>query len=100
MPTRGLIGFIWKDLFRPWNIHKGVDIFSGTEVGKTPVYASYDSYLTRIADWKSAVIIRIPAHPLKPDRQIWTYYAHMAEETGHYLVAVNFPPGTSEVLFR
>jgi len=43
------------------------------------------------------VIIRIPSDPLQPDRQIWTYYTHMADLSGNSLIALDFPPGTSEV---
>lgn len=97
LPTRGMIGFIWGDSFRPGHRHQGLDIFSGTDVGQTPVFAAYDGYLSRSADWKSTVIIRIPSDPLKPDRQIWTYYTHMADPEGQSLIASDFPAGTSEV---
>ncbi len=40
-PTDGLIGFIWDDSFRPGHRHQGIDIFSGTDVGVTPVIAAY-----------------------------------------------------------
>jgi peptidoglycan LD-endopeptidase LytH len=96
MPTSGLIGFIWDDSYRPGHHHQGIDIFSGTAVGETPIYAAYEGYLTRLAVWKSTVIIRIPSDPLQPDRQIWTYYTHMAYSTGSSLIANDFPPGTSE----
>ena len=96
LPTRGMIGFIWGDSFRPGHRHQGLDIFSGTDVGQTPVFAAYDGYLSRSADWKSTVIIRIPSDPLKPDRQIWTYYTHMADPEGRSLIAPDFPAGTSE----
>ena len=97
LPTRGMIGFIWGDSFRPGHRHQGLDIFSGTDVGQTPVFAAYDGYLSRSADWKSTVIIRIPSDPLNPDRQIWTYYTHMADPEGQSLIASDFPAGTSEV---
>ncbi len=96
-PTTGMIGFIWGDSFRPGHKHQGIDIFSGTDVGETPVYAVFDGYLTRKADWKSSLIIRIPSDPLQPDRQIWTYYTHMADPSGNSLIVVDFPPGTGEV---
>ena len=66
----------------PGHRHQGIDIFAGTDVGITPVYAAYDGYLTRQSDWKSTVIIRIPSDPLEPGRQIWTYYTHMADAEG------------------
>ena len=97
LPTSGMIGFIWGDSFRPGHRHQGIDIFSGTDVGETPVYVAYDGYLTRRRDWKSSLIIRIPSDPLQPDRQIWTYYTHMADLSGNSLIALDFPPGTSEV---
>ncbi|MBG0784249.1 MAG: hypothetical protein H0S79_04025 [Anaerolineaceae bacterium] len=95
-PTDGMIGYIWGDSFRPGHHHTGIDIFAGTSVGVTPVYAVYDGYLTRLPDWKSTVIIRIPSDPLQPDRQIWTYYTHLANPEGDSLVDEAFPPGTQE----
>lgn len=97
MPTTGMIGFIWGDSFRPGHRHQGIDIFSGTRAGETPVYAAYDGYLTRLEDWKSTVIIRIPNDPLQPDRQIWTYYTHIADSAGQSLISSDFPAGTAEV---
>jgi hypothetical protein len=97
MPTSGYVGFIWGDSFRPGNRHQGIDIFGGDAPGKTPVLAVYHGYLTRLAEWKSTVIIRIPADPLNPDRQIWTYYTHMADQNGTSYISPQFPPGTSEV---
>lgn len=99
-PTDGYIGFLWDDSFRPGHRHSGLDIFGGTPPGQTPVYAAYDGYLTRLPDWKSTVIIRIPQDPLQPGRQIWTYYTHLADETGRSLVSPEFPPGTSEVFVK
>lgn len=96
LPTTGLIGFLWDDSFRPGHRHQGIDIFSGTGVGEMPIYAAYEGYLTRLPDWKSSVIIRIPSDPLQPDRQIWTYYTHMADESGVSLILDEFPAGTSE----
>lgn len=97
MPTTGMIGFIWGDSFRPGHRHQGIDIFSGTRAGEMPVYAAYDGYLTRLEDWKSTVIIRIPSDPLQPDRQIWVYYTHMADSTGQSLISPDFPAGMTEV---
>jgi len=97
LPTSGLIGFLWDDSFRIGHHHQGIDIFSGTDVGEMPIYAAYDGYLTRMSDWKSSVIIRIPADPLQPDRQIWTYYTHMADESGESLIDAAYPPGTADV---
>jgi len=99
-PTDGYIGFLWDDSFRPGHRHSGLDIFGGAQPGHTPVVAAYDGYLTRLADWKSTVILRIPSDPLHPGRQIWTYYTHMANDQGDSWVAPEFPPGTAEVFVR
>lgn len=96
MPTDGLIGYLWGDSFRPGHRHQGIDIFAGTDGGITRIYAAYDGYLTRLPDWKSSVIIRIPSDPLQSDRQIWTYYTHMADPEGNSFVDAAFPPGTEE----
>jgi murein DD-endopeptidase MepM/ murein hydrolase activator NlpD len=96
-PSNGLVGFIWDDSFRPGHRHQGIDIFAGTDVGLTPVYAAYSGYLTRQSDWKSSVIVRIPNDPLSPGRQIWTYYTHMADANGKSYIVEAFPPGTLEV---
>ncbi|MCQ3935539.1 MAG: hypothetical protein DPW18_00695 [Chloroflexi bacterium] len=96
-PTDGLIGFIWDDSFRPGHRHSGLDIFAGTEAGVTPIVAAYPGYLTREADWKSTVIIRVPEDPLDASRQIWVYYTHMADPNGNSFVSEQFPPGTKDV---
>lgn len=95
-PTDGFVGFLWDDSFRPGHRHTGIDIFGGAQPGQTPVVAAYDGYLTRLPDWKSTVIIRIPDDPLQPGRQIWTYYTHLADEQGNSFVSPEFPPGTTE----
>ncbi len=97
MPTDGMIGYLWDDSFRPGHHHTGIDIFAGTDVGITPVYAAYDGYLTRLPDWKSTVIIRVPVDPLQPDRQIWMYYTHLADSEGNSFVDSAFPPGTEDL---
>ena len=99
-PTNGFIGYLWDDSFRPGHRHQGLDIFSGTAIGVTPVYAAYDGYLNRLSDWKSSIIIRIPQDPLNPSRQIWTYYTHMADEAGNSFINPEFPQGTSEVFVK
>jgi peptidoglycan LD-endopeptidase LytH len=99
-PTNGYIGFVWSDSFRPGHHHQGLDIFGGTEPGKIEVRSAYDGYLTRLPDWKSTVIIRVPTDPLQPDRQIWTYYTHMADQTGKSFVSAEFPAGTNEVFVK
>jgi murein DD-endopeptidase MepM/ murein hydrolase activator NlpD len=97
MPTNGYIGFLWDDSFGPGHRHAGLDIFGGEDIGQTPVYAAVDGYLTRLPEWKSTVIIRVPQDPLQPDRQIWTYYTHLADPLGRPLIVEDFPPGTEEV---
>lgn len=95
-PTNGMVGFLWGDEMGGFHMHQGIDIFAGTNIGITKVVAVYPGYLTRLPDWKSAVIIRIPSDPLKPDRQIWLYYAHMADQNGNSFISADFPQGTSE----
>lgn len=96
-PTTGAVFGFWDQSYRPEHRHSGLDIFSGTEPGVTPVYAAYDGYLTREADWISTVIIRIPSDPLHPGEQVWTYYTHMASKEGDSFIAADFQPGTYEV---
>lgn len=93
-PTTGIAGFLWGDSFRLGHRHQGVDIFAGTDINVTPVVAAYPGLLTRLPDWKSTVIIRVPRDPLQPGRQIWVYYTHMADANGNSFVADDFPPGT------
>ncbi len=95
-PTNGLIGFIWGDYFN-YHRHQGIDIFGGTDVDITPVIAAYPGYLTRLSNWKSSIIMRVPSDPLKSGRQIWVYYTHMADKNGNSFIASDFPSGTSEV---
>jgi peptidoglycan LD-endopeptidase LytH len=97
IPTDGFIGYLWDDSFRIGHRHQGIDIFGGGSVNVTPVVAAYSGYLTRLPDWKSTVIIRIPDDPLQPGRQIWTYYTHMADEQGVSFISDQFSPGVSEV---
>ena len=96
-PTDGLVGFIWGDSFRPGHRHQGLDIFGTQDNGITPVVAAYSGYLTRLPEWKSSLIIRIPEDPLNPGRQVWTYYTHMADNSGRSFIAPEFPPGTAEL---
>ncbi len=100
IPTNGLIGYLWGDHFKIGTSHQGIDIFGGSQPGITPVVAAYDGYLTRLADWKSSVIIRIPSDPTQPGRQIWTYYTHMADPNGQSFISVQFPPGTANVFVK
>lgn len=96
-PTTGVIFGLWDQSYRPGHRHSGLDIFSGTEPGVTPIYAVYPGYLTRQADWTSTIIIRIPNDPLHPGQQVWTYYTHMASKEGESFIVDAFPPGTTEV---
>jgi len=96
-PTEGYIGYLWDDSFKIGHRHQGIDIFGGTDVGLTPVIAAYPGYLTRLPDWKSSVIVRVPEDPLQPGRQIWLYYTHMAGPAGNSFISPDFPPGTYEI---
>jgi peptidoglycan LD-endopeptidase LytH len=99
-PTDGFAGFLWGDSFGFRHTHQGIDIFAGTDVGITPVVAAYPGYLTRLPEWKSAVIMRVPQDPLQPGRQIWLYYTHMADRFGNSYIAEEFPAGTSETFIE
>src|SRR5690606_10987634 len=86
LPADGYIGLLYGDPRGPYSRsrpHQGIDIFSSTGLGQTPVYAAYDGYLTREREWKSTLIQRIPQDPLQPDRQIWLYYTHLADPDGN-----------------
>jgi hypothetical protein len=95
-PTDGFAGFLWGDSFGLRHTHQGIDVFGGTEAGLTPVVSAYPGYLTRLPEWKSAVIVRVPDDPLNPGQQIWLYYTHMADRFGNSFIAEEFPAGTSE----
>ena len=100
LPSSGFIGLLWGDTRLPYSAihrHSGLDIFGDGDIGRVPVYAAYDGYLTRLPSWRSAVIIRHPHDPLEPSRQIWTYYAHMADEAGNSFIVDAFPPGSVEI---
>jgi murein DD-endopeptidase MepM/ murein hydrolase activator NlpD len=96
LPTNGYLGFGYGDSWRTGQRHQGFDLFGPTRLGQTPVVAAYDGYLTRLPDWKSTVIIRVPEDPLRPSRQIWNYYTHMADAQGNAYISASFPPGTHE----
>ena len=95
-PTDGFAGFLWGDSMGRLHSHQGIDIFAGTDVGTTRVISAYAGYLTRLPDWKSTVIVRVPNDPLEPGRQIWLYYTHMADQYGKSFISEEFPAGTSE----
>lgn len=99
-PTDGVAGFLWDDSFRLGHRHQGIDIFAGTEPGVTPVIAAYPGYLSRLPEWKSSLIQRLPSDPLQPGRQIWLYYTHLADRNGSSYIAPEFPPGTSELFIE
>ena len=98
LPTDGIIGYIWDDSFRPGHRHQGLDIFGGEEVGETPIISAGEGYLTRLPDWTSTVIVRIPSDPLNPGKQIWLYYTHMADAKGNSYIVDAFPRGTKDLL--
>ena len=100
MPTNGVIGYLWDDSFRPGHRHQGIDIFGSEGLNATPVIAAYDGYLSRLPDWTSTVIMRVPSDPLNPGRQIWLYYTHMADPNGNDFIDEAFPRGTSEVFIE
>ena len=85
---------------RPAHRHQGIDVFGGGSPGLTQVVAAYDGYLTRLPEWKSSLIIRIPADPLQPDRQIWIYYTHLADASGLSYISPDFPAGTEELFVK
>jgi len=95
-PTTGMAGYLWDDSFKPGHRHQGIDVFAGTDVNVTPVISAYEGYLTRLPEWKSSVIVRVPDDPLQPGRQIWLYYTHMADANGNSFISAEFPAGTSE----
>lgn len=96
VPSKGFIGYLWDDSFKPFTRHQGIDIFAGTEPGQTPVYAPYEGYVTREDGWKSSLILRVPQDPLNPNRQIWLYMTHLADAKGNSYIASAFPPGTQD----
>jgi len=76
LPADGFIGLLYADPRGPYSSrrpHQGIDIFSPTGIGVTPVYAAYDGYITREDDWVSTLIQRVPDDPLQPGRQICFY---------------------------
>ena len=95
-PTDGFVGFLWGDSFGLRHTHQGIDIFAGTDINITKVISVYPGYLTRLPDWKSSVIVRVPSDPLNPGTQIWLYYTHMADQYGNSFISEEFPAGTSE----
>lgn len=100
LPSDGFIGLLYGDPRGPYSAaspHQGIDIFSNSDPGITPVYAAYDGYITREPDWVSTLIQRVPEDPLIPGRQIWLYYTHMAGRDGTDFIVEAFPPGTREL---
>lgn len=97
VPTGGWVGVMYGDSILGTVNHSGLDIFGSEENGIIPVYAAYDGYVYRDDDWVSAVVIRHPDDPVVPGRQIWTYYAHMADRAGNSYIIKEIPPGTREL---
>ena len=100
LPSDGFIGLLYADPRGPYSVrnpHQGIDIFSDTVPGVTPVYAAYDGYVTREQSWRSSLIMRIPDDPLQPGRQIWLYYTHMADREGNDFIEAAFAPGVREL---
>lgn len=102
LPADGFVGLPYASAGGPYsraNPHQGTDIFSADRntPGLTPVYAAYDGYITREDSWRSSLIQRVPDDPLQPGRQIWLYYAHMADADGDDFIADQFAPGAREV---
>lgn len=101
LPADGFIGLLYGDSRGPYSQsrpHQGIDIFSPTAPGQTPVYAAYDGYISREWDWKSTLIQRVPDNPLNPGEQIWLYYTHMADQSGEEdYIEPAFPPGTHDL---
>lgn len=100
LPADGYIGLLYADTNGPYSAaspHQGIDIFSNAPAGVVPVYAAYDGYISRNVEWRSALIQRVPDDPLQPGRQIWLYYAHMADRQGNSFIEPAFPPGTTEI---
>ena len=95
-PTNGFVGYLWDDSFKLGHRHQGIDIFAGTGVNETPVVAAYPGYLTRLPEWRSSVIVRVPDDPLHPGEQIWVYYTHMADPSGNSFISSEFPEDTAE----
>lgn len=99
LPAEGYIGLLYGDPRGPYSRsrpHQGIDIFSDSEAGVTPVFAAYDGYITREPGWRSTLIMRVPEDPLGHQRQIWLYYTHMADREGRDFIEARFAPGTSE----
>lgn len=97
IPSGGWVGVLYGDSIFGTTNHTGLDIFGLEGNGVTPVYAAFDGYATRLPEWTSAVIIRHPDDPLRPGRQIWTYYTHMADTGGQSYIIDQIPPGTIEL---
>ena len=67
-------------------------------MGITPVVAAYDGYLTRLPEWKSSVIMRVPDDPLQPGTaDLAILHPHGSREGSSYISVSDFPPGTTEV---
>jgi murein DD-endopeptidase MepM/ murein hydrolase activator NlpD len=98
LPADGFVGLLYADPRGPYSAsspHQGIDIFSNSDPGVTPVYSAAAGYVTREPGWVSSLIQRLPDDPLQPGRPIWLYYTHMASRDGESFIQPAFPPGTS-----
>jgi murein DD-endopeptidase MepM/ murein hydrolase activator NlpD len=103
LPAEGYIGLLYGDPRGPYSRvrpHQGIDIFTDAEPGLAPVFAAYDGYVTREHGWRSSLILRVPEDPFDPERQIWLYYTHMADEEGNDFIVEAIPEGTREYFVR
>ena len=100
LPTSGILGVLWNDTRVPpysaGHRHSGLDIFGEGRENTVPVYAVANGLLTRLAGWKSAVVIQHD-DPLRPGETVWSFYSHMASGSGRSYIVAGFPPGSSGV---
>ena len=65
-PTDGYVGYLYGDAFKPLQRHQGIDVFGDQAGRQDPGICRGGRILTRLADWKSAVIIRVPGRSALP----------------------------------
>jgi murein DD-endopeptidase MepM/ murein hydrolase activator NlpD len=100
LPTSGVLGVLWRDTRVPPygrdRPHTGLDIFGLGRENTVPVYAVADGLLTRLAGWRSAVVVQHD-DPLRPGEMVWSYYSHMAGAGGKSYILAGYPAGTAGV---